>query len=147
MDHAAIVSAKACPYCSGGTVLKKSSTHIYFGRDYGPVWQCISYPTCDAYVGCHKNTEIPLGRLANADLRRAKNAAHRIFDDLWRRKIRREQCSKTSARASAYKWLSAQMGTPPEFTHIGMFDIEQCRRVVQICRPYSNGDRAPQRAA
>lgn len=32
----------------------------------------------------------------------------------------------------AYRWLSEKMGTPIEFTHIGMFDVDQCRKVVRI---------------
>ena len=39
---------------------------------------------CQAWVGCHPNTAVPLGRLANAELRSAKMAAHAAFDPLWR---------------------------------------------------------------
>ncbi len=34
-------------------------------------WLC---GPCDAYVGCHKNSDTPLGRLANAELRASQDA-------------------------------------------------------------------------
>lgn len=41
-------------------------------------------------------------------------------------------------RNEAYRWLSEKMGTPIEFTHIGMFDVDQCRKVVRIMREERN---------
>ena len=41
----------------------------------------------------------------------------------------------------AYKWLSEQLGMPRKDTHIGMFDVDQCKRVVEICKPYLRGAR------
>ncbi len=35
-------------------------------------------------VGCHPGTKNSLGRLANAELRKWKSIAHRVFDPLWR---------------------------------------------------------------
>jgi len=40
--------------------------------------------SCDAYVGVHKGTDKPKGRLANAELREYKKKAHSAFDPLWR---------------------------------------------------------------
>lgn len=78
--------------------------------------------TCDAYVGCHPGTDKALGRLANAELRRAKNEAHAAFDPIWR--------SRTMKRAEAYRWLRHELGMTAEACHIGMFDVATCRRVV-----------------
>ena len=113
-----------CPYC-GKPALLKNSRVIYKGRDYGMVWICPDYPACDAYVGCHKDTNKPLGRLANAELRRAKNAAHAAFDPLWK--------SREMSRRGAYRWLAEQLRIDAQNCHIGMFDVAQCRRVVEIC--------------
>ena len=44
-------------------------------------WEC---EPCGAYVGCHPGTTVPLGRLANAELRRAKQSVHRALDPLWK---------------------------------------------------------------
>lgn len=90
---------------------------------------------CDAYVGVHKNTDRALGRLANKELREAKKLAHRHFDSLWKRAVDKGR-SKKEARGAAYQWLSDQLGTPKEYTHIGMFDIDLCKRVVEVCKPH-----------
>lgn len=71
-----------CPYC-GAEVVLKDATYIYHisqAKSWGKVWVCSNYPKCDAYVGCHKGTSIPLGRLANERLRTLKAEAHRQFD-------------------------------------------------------------------
>ncbi len=125
-----------CPYCGNHARLLDKSGAVYGGRDFGPVWACLS---CRAWVGCHPGTTVPLGRLADAELRRAKMAAHRAFDDLWRRKMKRDGCRKGEARGAGYRWLAGQLGLPAERTHIGMFDVETCRRVVEVCRPYRRG--------
>lgn len=92
-------------------------------------WNC---KPCGAYVGCHppskmKNGEMtagdhPLGRLANAELRTAKKAAHAAFDPIWMR--------GALSRKDAYKWLAEVMGISRKDAHIGMFDVDQCRAVV-----------------
>ena len=35
-------------------------------------------------------------------------------------------------RDKAYKWLSKEIGLPKEQTHIGMFEKEQCEKVMEI---------------
>lgn len=121
-----------CPYCDQPAVLMDSAP-FYRGVSYGLVYACMP---CDAWVGVHKGTEIPLGRLANAELRREKIRAHNAFDILWRTKMEREQCSKKQARGAGYKWLARQLGIEPRHMHIGMLSVEQCRQVVAICMQY-----------
>lgn len=86
-------------------------------------WMC---DPCSAYVGCHKNSDrhVPLGRLANAELRTWKQQAHSNFDPLWK--------SGEMSRRDAYTWLADQMKLDFKKCHIGMFNVEQCKRVVQI---------------
>ncbi len=124
--------AVACPYCGNPAVLIRDSSPIYHGRDYGPAWVCWKD---EAWVGTHKDSKqhAPLGRLANAELRRAKISAHAAFDPLWQGKQRRDSCSKSAARHAAYKWLAGQMGIHVKDCHIGMMDVKQCNRVVEIC--------------
>lgn len=118
-----------CPYCERRSVFYKDSSVVY-SKNCGPIYYC---KPCDAYVGCHKGTKKSLGRLANAELRYAKKVAHAYFDPLWKQamKLGRE---KWEARNAAYDWLSKQMNLPPEHCHIGMFDIEECNLVVDICK-------------
>lgn len=95
------------------------------GVDYGMIYYC---PQCGAYVGVHKGTDRAKGRLANAELRRCKIEAHRYFDELYKRGLMK--------RREAYKWLSDQLGLPPEYTHIGMFNPETCAKVVDVSKKY-----------
>lgn len=125
-----------CAYCDSDTAEMVKGREIYARRghwDEAWFWRCAR---CSAYVGCHPGTQKPLGRLANAELRKAKSAAHRSFDRLWRAKIARENCSKKKARGAAYGWLAKQLGIDSADCHIGMFDVAQCRRVVEVCAPY-----------
>lgn len=114
-----------CTYCHKPSELVNGDV-IYPGRPdlYEKLfWFC---DPCQAWVGCHPGTCNPLGRIANAELRRAKVAAHSAFDPIWK--------SGHMPRRKAYSWLSKQLGILPEQTHIGMFDAELCRRVVQVCQ-------------
>ena len=124
-----------CPYCNSEAEL--TSDKAVYGRSYGGmIWLC---RPCDAYVGTHKNSKkhAPLGRMANKELREWKMKAHRAFDPLWKRKIEKEQCSKSYARNRAYKWLAGKMRIDVKYCHIGHFDIEHCKLVVGLCSFYS----------
>jgi hypothetical protein len=121
------MTAPDCPYC-GEPSEKATGKEIYPHRP--DLYEKTFYrcTPCKAYVGCHPGTENPLGRLANAELRKAKNAAHAAFDPRWKGqkgRVRREQ----------YKWLAEQLGISKDDCHIGMFDVDMCRRVVEVCRP------------
>lgn len=109
-----------CPFCGSGVSLV-DSTKVY-GQNYGSLYLCDSYPKCDARVGCHPGTVTPLGTLANKELRQWRNKAHSTLDPLWK--------SGKMSRNAAYKWLAQQMGLRKSQTHIGMFNKQQCQRVI-----------------
>lgn len=122
---------KTCRYCLKPAVLLRAGAAGYpYRSDYGPTWTCTP---CQAWVGCHPGTENALGGLANAELRVAKQAAHAAFDPLWERKMRRDRCSKSQARKAGYRWLAEQLGIPFKKCHIGYMNLDECRRVVEIC--------------
>ena len=87
---------------------------------------------CDALVGCHPGTDKPLGRLANAELRKAKIRAHAAFDYLWQ--------SGWKRRGSCYAWLADSLNIPQKDCHIGMFDVDLCNRVVEVCEAQQIGE-------
>jgi hypothetical protein len=127
---------KTCRYCLLPAVLLRFGDDGYpYQRDYGPTWTCTP---CAAWVGCHPGTENALGGLANAELRAAKQAAHAVFDPLWQRKITKEGCAKSYARRAGYRWLSEQLGIPYKKTHIGFFNLDECRQVVEVCKNWKN---------
>jgi len=129
-----ILTGKICPYCGKPTEYVDSS--VIYGNSYGMIYLCRD---CRAYVGVHKDTDQALGRLANAELREAKKEAHFYFDQIAKtnliNKIWKKHIPNMSNRNKAYLWLSNQLGIPREICHIGMFDIESCYRVIELCKP------------
>lgn len=121
---------QTCPYCGQPAALIENSAQLYRGKDYGPIYVCTP---CDARVGCHPGTLVALGPLANAELRQARNAAHKAFDVLW--KIKWSRTRDGASRSKAYAWLARELGIGQAQCHIAMFDLGQCARVVAICTP------------
>jgi hypothetical protein len=113
-----------CEYCEGQAELV-SGEEIYPHRPDLKTKKFYRCVPCKAYVGCHPGTLTPLGRLANADLRKAKMQAHAAFDQFWK--------SGQMTRSKAYGWLASWLGIPKYKCHIGMFDVEMCHRVVRAC--------------
>lgn len=134
------MNAPTCDYCGrlavlvGGNAIYPHRPDLYARR----FWQCAP---CDAYVGCHPpaggngkgghgDGAVPMGRLANAELRKAKRRAHDAFDPLWK--------SRQMSRQSAYKWLAGELGISPANCHIGMMDVDGCRAVVAAVQQKGN---------
>lgn len=128
-----------CQYCG-------NEAHLVDGREIYQqrpdlyslnFWQC---KPCNAFVGCHRegahvdgvisDGTIPLGILANAELRKAKSAAHAAFDPLWRNK-------HFKSRKTAYKWLADKLKINIQQCHIGMFDVAMSNRVVVLCNGFA----------
>ena len=102
--------APRCPYC-GSTTVYRSATGIYKENPNDVMlYVCTNYPNCDAYVQTQKGTPIPLGEMANGELRALRNEAHRHFNKLYLQKYMTKQ--------DAYRWLSCVLGVPLEKAHI-----------------------------
>ena len=121
-----------CPYCGDPTQLVTGAKIYPHRTDLVKLrfWLC---EPCGAYVGCHKKNReygndgtVPLGRLANADLRRAKSRVHKAFDPMWKR--------NGGNRKEAYAWLAGRLNIPASECHIGMFDLPTCDRAVSACK-------------
>lgn len=124
-----------CQYCGAPAKLITGAElyprHTNPELQYRNFWEC--FP-CDAHVGCHKPLDkrgggkgdgtVPLGTLANAELRKARTAAHLSLDRMWKHGVMH--------RARMYQWLAQQMQMKPQDCHIGSMNIEQCRQVVQL---------------
>lgn len=117
-----------CRYC-GGTIRLVPAETVY-GASTGrlrkkneKIYQC---QNCGARVGCHKGTDRPLGNVANEMLRLKRIETHQIFDSFWKR--------QHISRAAAYKWLAKKMNLPEGAAHIGDFEMDQCQKVIDLCR-------------
>ena len=119
-EQAKAIIGEICPYCKQKPEYVDSV--VIYGKSYGMVYYC---KKCDAYCGVHKGTDISLGRLANKELREWKKKAHDAFDPLHK--------SNYMKRHEAYSWLSEKLNIPRDYTHIGMFGIETCKKVYEIC--------------
>lgn len=115
-----------CPYCDGAVELVNNS-EIY-GRSYGEwpwAYRCAD-DDCDAYVGLHPQTAIPLGTLANAQLRQGRKDAKAAFNPIWKQ--------GEMTRSEAYRWLAGALNIADVGQcHIGWFDLAMCRQVTRQC--------------
>ncbi len=106
-----------CPYCNKPALWTENKA--IYGKNYGKSYMCYYCKDCNAYVGCHNNTEKPLGTMANKELRDWRIKAHNSFDSLWK--------TGFVTRNEAYKILENEFGKE---IHIGESDIETCKRII-----------------
>ena len=115
-----------CPYCGAKATLHPSG-YIYGAKDVanGYLYVCDRYPKCDAYVGAHPKTKMPMGMLANGDLRNKRIQAHKAFDWLWK--------SGYMKKWQAYKWMQGKFGLNEAQAHIANFGEYMCDRLIIEC--------------
>ena len=115
-----------CPYC-GAPVVYRSADGIYNENKADTMlYVCSHYPECDAYVRVQPGTTIPLGTLANGDLRALRREAHRYFDRLY--------TSGWMSKKEAYHWLANFLQTPQSQAHIGYLGEYTCKQVIRACK-------------
>lgn len=114
-----------CDYCGKPAPLVDST--IVYGKSYGKIYYCAR---CGAWVSCYKNSDRPSGRLADAELRKCRKIAYAALRD-FRRNSRKD-------KKQARKWLSKRLHIPCAETRIGLFDVEQCRRMIALCKAFKN---------
>lgn len=121
-----------CPYCGAKATLRPSSA-VYgdAAKTDGYLYVCDRYPKCDSYVGAHKKTKLPMGTLANGDLRNKRIQAHKAFDWMWK--------SGLMTKWQAYKWMQGKLDLSDEQAHIAMFSEYMCDRLIAECKKaYAN---------
>jgi hypothetical protein len=96
-----------------------------YGRNYGSSYMMWLCRPCDAYVGCHNNTQTPKGRfLAKRELRDARKRAHAVIDPLWQ--------SKRYKRKTVYIRLKEAFGHE---VHIGDTEtVEECEDIIRTAQ-------------
>lgn len=112
-----------CPYC-GSPVVFRSADGIYReNKRQTMLYVCSRYPECDAYVRVHNGTKIPVGSLADHNLRSLRREAHRYFNCLYE--------SGLMDKRDAYQWLADIISAPMSEAHIGHLGEYYCRQVIQ----------------
>jgi hypothetical protein len=125
-----------CTYCGNNAELV-TGERIYPHRPdlYAlSFWLCAP---CDAYVGCHKkganvpaigesDGTLPLGSLANAELRMWRQAAHSVLDPIWK--------SKQMGRRDVYRKLAKHLGIRYRLCHISLFGIDRCQKAIEFLK-------------
>lgn len=115
-----------CPYC-GSHVVYRSADGIYRDNSRGAMlYACAKYPDCDSYVRVHAGTNIPVGSLANHELRALRRSAHHYFDQLY-------ECGYMS-KQDAYQWLADLIMAPLSEAHIGYLGEYYCKKVIEESR-------------
>jgi len=114
-----------CPYCGSDSVLVDAK-YLFDDGEYGQVYVCVAHPECDAWVGCHKDSDEPLGPLANSRLRLLQQKAHELFEKTWKA----EKMSVTDA----YIRLRELVGfKKDQQCHFGMFGEKTCNKLIKFC--------------
>jgi hypothetical protein len=137
-----------CPYCHSAVELV-TGAEVYPERPElaeRSIWRCTS---CDAQVGCHRRGAVvklpggheitsdgtlPMGSLANHDLRAARIETHRLFDALWQPPAR-------MSRGEAYGWMARLLNIEPEAAHVASLSHDECVKVMLAIEDLT---RAPQ---
>lgn len=111
--------------CCGSTVSFVTNDIVYGATtgDWPYIYLCDN-EVCAARVGCHPDTDRPLGTMADARTRKARQYAHDAFNPIFERKI--------MTRREAYTWLAGQLGVALIDCHIGMFNVKQCERTINV---------------
>lgn len=95
-----------------------------YGQDYGS--KRYYYESCEAHVGIHDegaHEGMPLGLLADEELRGLRTRLHKYLDPLWQ--------DTTLGRQAAYDWIFGElMGLEPERRHTAMLTKEECRTLT-----------------
>lgn len=131
-------SGMRCPYC-GSTVVYRSADGIYRDNSKGAMlYVCTNYPECDAYVRVHAGTNIPVGSLANHELRTLRRTAHHYFDQLHQ--------SGYMSKQDAYQWLADIISAPLSEAHIGHLGEYYCKRVIEESRKILDRAKRPKKS-
>lgn len=124
-----------CPYCRAKATLHPAN--YVFGKDAKPgslLYVCDRYPACDSYVGAHQKTKLPMGSLADGDLRHKRIEAHKAFDWMWK--------SGLMTKSQAYKWMQAKLGIRSDYAHIAKFSYYMCDQLIAACSQAKQNYRA-----
>ncbi len=114
-----------CPKCGSAMVLKTTNKFRYPSGLPRRFWSCSKWPDCECCHGAHPDGK-PFGVPADDETKKLRIAAHEVFDQLWK--------SRGMRRGDAYRCMQRMMGMTEDQAHIGMFNADQCRRLIGLLR-------------
>ena len=112
-----------CPYCGGRAQLRNADGIYKDNSRRMMLYVCENYPECDTYVRTHAGTCVPVGSMANQELRKLRRTAHLYFDKLL--------TSGLMSREEAYLWLASEISAPLSEAHIGHLGEYYCKEVIR----------------
>lgn len=115
--------APRCPYCGSHTIYRSADGIYRENTRNEMLYVCKNYPRCDSYVRVQPGTRIPLGTVANRELRELRIEAHRQFDKLHKRGY--------MSKHDAYQWLGGVLGVTAREAHIGQLSMLSCNLVIR----------------
>jgi hypothetical protein len=121
-----------CEYCGANAKLTRFGDDPYpYRDDHGPLWVCAP---CQAWIGVFARSarNVPLGRLANAELREWKGKLHSALEPMAEAKVRRDGGKIFAARAKGFKWLAGLLSIEEQKCSIHLLDVDQCKAAVAI---------------
>ena len=125
-------TAPRCPYCGSHTILRSADGIYRENARNDMLYVCKNYPVCDSYVRVQRGTKIPLGTVANRELRELRAEAHRQFDKLYKHGY--------MSKHDAYQWLGGILSVPAKQAHssvycpvIWSFGKPRSRSIGTIC--------------
>jgi hypothetical protein len=143
-----------CPYCHSAVELV-TGAEVYPERPElaeRHIWRCTC---CDASVGCHRpgarvalpggeeitsDGTLPMGSLADEELRAARIETHRMFDAMW-------QPPACMTRGEAYGWMARLLNIEKEEAHVAGLSYDECVKVMlaieDLTRPPNEPPPAP----
>ena len=117
--------------CCGSSRVSVEDHYRLYGKEFSDwpyVWFC---QDCEAYVGMHPFTAIPLGTLADKKTREARKLCKPFFEELYQ--------SGLMNRSEAYEKLAEKLNVSKKECHFGMFDIHMCERAkeasIELAKP------------
>jgi ssDNA-binding Zn-finger/Zn-ribbon topoisomerase 1 len=123
MTKPAKIYRLACPECGADMNLRPSN----FGQKFW--YSCSRWPRCRGSHGAHP-TGKPLGIPANKEVKELRHKAHVLFDPIYM--IYPKGKERERARWRAYQWMAYWMNLPMDQAHIGMFNKEQCLKLIDL---------------
>ncbi len=111
-----------CPYCGETARITHSSVVYGDNKKDRNIYVCGNYPKCDSYVFANNNN-IPLGNLANDELRKLRIKAHRLVDEIVFKGI--------MTRRDFYLWLEIRLNKPKKDAHISMLTNDECMLLIE----------------